>query len=1128
MEFIFDEFYLDNQKWNDFHPQHSILHNSNLKFIEEIVKITNNKISDIITPNKNQYKFVIFSIWDFPKPDLPKFQILSQTDDNLEMINNITCFFRKKESLIKWMGKSSTYKDYIEFIEKLNKERIDSGKKQVHFWDFLHSYKTFMYPMQFVTNEKFANNKLVALDIKNRKIVPPEKCNNDLTWIWDAYKGAESIPNAEILFWTLSKNYYYKFKNRNSNFFIYEFPISINIERFENINWFRSCATISIGAKSELSDETISKWSEMIFGDLQNIITSIVAKQYNRYAIRKSIQSSIAAIMSRNGSHNIGSHVLASVGNNSTDLSDDQTLFKYIQHRMDYIAQITTEMPGWTYSSLFVQNIIRRFYMQRHLLNNIAKSEGLEAYEYQKRKPNGEFAQNKWNDEEIEGKLIITVKKQGSKKYLIAPYDNKIEQNLDALSLAIPGGIIGQHAFFTILENIIRNSAKHEWSKRDRDKNGPKNLEITIEYEDKLENDFVVFRISDNVSDVFMGRDIENGQKKALASKSLPGKPLEECKDSDKLDGLPLHQRLNCYLIKSFVDQNTGKLLKANWGLAEMKISTGYLNRRNLEEIGEDGPNVLFKQCKSTYSGLIRAIGIKETKVSKNNGDVYRLGFEFAAPKPKEVLFIGGELPKKNTLTGARMKSVYFEKTDPESLDYEFVIFQKDQCKRLQTNFDYWHYPHRLFCVYDGDKPCNLKGKIVPVKESDLDNFKKDGEWNGNWDGLKLFLYKSFLDSRYLGSPNDTAHLYVNTDPAEGSGGDSGKTALGIFLDYYKDEIYGQYVQVAPNANNKTKYDTIIYDIKSGKKSVDHIEGFFDTIKGEIDLHFENNKEPEIYAQYDKCLKLIRNLMIKYDENIETIPHLFKAKTKEEYTNEPKHNAWEISTNNGLFDSNSKMELVLEKNNPNILYKRHGEPQINSTALYQEALSGAQFYFSMLENPPEGYYKKKIALQLVENALAKILIIDERAANYYLDSASEIKERIKEKNAGIHIVLGFTYKTKKYMVVERDINSSGQLILDDPNLFYNYIIIHQGILDKITPDRDSSEDEDTYRDNLISFLKEHCDLLVVTSGRGHPDTLKKDLKFLPFSNLESFLMKPYHEKFLLVQALNQLIRKEEG
>ena len=114
----------------------------------------------------------------------------------------------------------------------------------------------------------------------------------------------------------------------------------------------------------------------------------------------------------------------------------------------------------------------------------------------------------------------------------------------------------------------------------------------------------------------------------------------------------------------------------------------------------------------------------------------------------------------------------------------------------------------------------------------------------------------------------------------------------------------------------------------------------------------------------------------------------------------------------------------------------------------------------------------------------------------------------------------FGYAGEQHKVIDRD---NGKSVVFDNNLFYNYIIIHQGILDKLNK---HFKTEQILKD-FIDCLKCCCDLLVVTSGRGQPDILKKDLKFLPFSNLESFILKPYHEKFLMIQVLNQLIRERE-
>ena len=104
-------------------------------------------------------------------------------------------------------------------------------------------------------------------------------------------------------------------------------------------------------------------------------------------SMKQAQKSAIAAIMARNMSHNIGSHVLSRVALHSlTSSGEDEhidyaqdcaLLASYLQQRMDFIAQITTELPSWSYPYRFVTQLMRQFFMQQHLLNYVAVSEKL-------------------------------------------------------------------------------------------------------------------------------------------------------------------------------------------------------------------------------------------------------------------------------------------------------------------------------------------------------------------------------------------------------------------------------------------------------------------------------------------------------------------------------------------------------------------------------------------------------------------------------------------------------------------------------------------------------------------------------------------------------------------------------
>lgn len=195
-----------------------------------------------------------------------------------------------------------------------------------------------------------------------------------------------------------------------------------------------------------------------------------------------SAKSAIGSIMSRNGSHNIGSHVLAALSHNVGTMPDDRVLYQYIQHRMDYIATATTEFPLWMQPTMFVATVMKEFLRQTHLLDYISGSEGLHAYKFQGPLAGGDQENTirihiRRINEEItnwENKGFWPIGNTDITEFVIYPKDNNHNIQKESVqqpdfskdvTVAIPGGVVGQHAFYTILENILRNAAKHEWSK---------------------------------------------------------------------------------------------------------------------------------------------------------------------------------------------------------------------------------------------------------------------------------------------------------------------------------------------------------------------------------------------------------------------------------------------------------------------------------------------------------------------------------------------------------------------------------------------------------------------------------------------------------------------------------------
>ena len=357
------------------------------------------------------------------------------------------------------------------------------------------------------------------------------------------------------------------------------------------------------------------------------IIDFIYMQALEKCTIESALKSAISTIMSRNGSHNIGSHVLAALSHNVGTMPDDRILYQYIQHRMDYMATVASDFPTWKQPTMFVGELMREFFSQRHLLDHIAESEGLSAWEFQNPDLSAEEAR------EQHGKIKIRIRHdKGDGKTLVDVIDYTKEAAIKSLlkedvALAIPGGVVGNHAFFTILENIIRNAAKHGWSKRLPEERKQSNLEVTIDYKDS--GRYVQFTIWDNMSNV---------DSKDTTSTSKPEKTLLE-RQKDRIN-------------QPFIDEE-GRLRRENWGMAEIKISAGYLTGQEIGKIGgldePAGASIILEHYgngldigeKGGLEQQNKDLIVEPCPVEDDNDkDVKRLGYCFLIEKPCDVVFV--------------------------------------------------------------------------------------------------------------------------------------------------------------------------------------------------------------------------------------------------------------------------------------------------------------------------------------------------------------------------------------------------------------------------------------------------------------------------------------------------------
>lgn len=318
---------------------------------------------------------------------------------------------------------------------------------------------------------------------------------------------------------------------------------------------------------------------------------------------KESIKSAISAIMSRNMSHNLGSHYLYYTKAHLEDMARKADSFGpdirgaaevlgYIQGRMDYLATLisTDKYPyapvnfkSQLYDNLTIDSSSKRHFdtskanerTTNFLLTNLILSENFtrpDIFEDTEESPFDLLQlQVKYKDKNSRSYQTFTGTNNDNE--LINPSvksEAQVKNALAELNIAMPGGTMSCHAFYNIIENFIRNSAKYrrddfETQERyiydentDTFQSGGKfhNLTITIAIcPNKNNSKYIDFVIYDN---------------KANATYFKPNK-------DDSEETRCLLQILNDKLRKLKILNEDNTIDKDNKGLKEMLFSAAWM-----------------------------------------------------------------------------------------------------------------------------------------------------------------------------------------------------------------------------------------------------------------------------------------------------------------------------------------------------------------------------------------------------------------------------------------------------------------------------------------------------------------------------------------------------------------------
>ncbi len=335
-----------------------------------------------------------------------------------------------------------------------------------------------------------------------------------------------------------------------------------------------------------LNEQELQPFLDKRIKEIINLLDDILQKRMllrdERMIQNAARKSGVAAVMARNMAHNVGSHVLSKYSreedfderlDNGGKCKKIASLLSYLRTRMDFLAALSTE------STTLVTNLkIYRDAMSYFKPIEIDQEEIT------------------WQElllDHISG-IDVLKSSQLHIKYLRDGKELNLEVGDHDPSFASPNGLLGAHALYIILENIIRNSAKHAYNPS---KN--KTLEITFEIRESIATD------TESLMEICVYDNLQNANNKP------PHKSQAEC---ETLVGY-LNDRIDTSILEH------DKLRETAWGVLEMKICAAYLRRISPEILDDEHALPLLK-----------AINV--------DGN---LGYCFYVQRPKELLIIDEE-----------------------------------------------------------------------------------------------------------------------------------------------------------------------------------------------------------------------------------------------------------------------------------------------------------------------------------------------------------------------------------------------------------------------------------------------------------------------------------------------------
>lgn len=813
------------------------------------------------------------------------------------------------------------------------------------------------------------------------------------------------------------------------------------------------------------------------------------------------------------------------VNNNTTKEELARVFNDYLKKRMDFVADVATSNKALLNSNKYLfADIFRGFERNLLLLHNISGKEDKFSYQFDFQYCDGSL--DKKGNPNVSNYYQYQKKKENGTLTLDLDDEGVPKKNNNFIDpiVAVPNDVLGSQAFYIILENIIRNTAKHS---------GSGNVIFTIKVEDLKKDDFYRVTVYDNVSFNADEADIKKYKNNIIDFDDLKSDDQKNAIKAYKLKKLVVDRNIS--IAQDVLDENN-EIRTAGWGTIEIKLAACYLSGLDMLEMD----NKMYWPI--GYPAFAKA---KQTVAKK----------EEPTPDEEKINEKAKEAYIKYLTLG--------EKLEEENKKFEIPV---EGSKGFVTAKD---------C------PDSLKRTILKKGKDEQTNSKDNDQGNGFTrypivqavDGSKdetsgfgySFLMKKPMKLLILDEENSLQYFddekYAELTALKRLGIDIIKTPK-------SDSIYNHQFMIIVGDKNSRHYgdwfnlpqERFVYDNNSF--SLTYLKSY----REEVDIEGSKFKFQYSYSKSDGNIISLNHSLPALLNNLDEIHLIYKALYKTFYNNIKLTLFPQIidyNEDNKLLDElgltfthwldDLVSEDIIDDLEP-AKFDHHGsqkqEEFESDNNLYSEIFGSVSPIGLFLEGKRDAIRKLinndsfnsldslKLDTQyfFTKGVNSKVMVIDERIQNS-LNDIGAVVEASKNRITGYSLKNDILFK-KANILVPQAREQNKNLNLNESSLhsikenLYQYIrsnsenleyfVIHFGVLESL---RGNSEDTIISILNEVekSILDNNCKL-VITSGRGHtPDIKSMKRYFVAYSTISNLLLDPNsRSKSHLIECLNQL------